>query len=121
MNKLSEEPLINNLQYIINEIDKADKNNLNLALTSFHITTIKESLKMAKELVKEKRISPENPLGILEEHVIKVNASTPKYISRYPHRCPLCEGRGKLPPDGTTSNYSMVTCHGCSGKGIVWG
>ena len=45
-----------------------------------------------------------------------------------PHKCPICEGSGKLPDNSgfpylnttTGTSISMKTCHGCSGTGIVW-
>ena len=29
-------------------------------------------------------------------------------------RCPVCDGRGKLPPQGDFSNYYETPCHGCN-------
>lgn len=36
----------------------------------------------------------------------------PSNPGRFPHRCPICDGSGQ---------YLGKTCHGCEGKGIVWG
>ena len=33
--------------------------------------------------------------------------------------CPVCNGRGKLPPQQDFSDYFETTCHGCAGKGWV--
>ena len=43
----------------------------------------------------------------------------------YPHRCPVCEGRGMMPHgfyDRRTVSSSMEPdpCHSCQGSGIVW-
>lgn len=45
---------------------------------------------------------------------------------RTPHVCPVCEGRGNVPPgfyDRPTMTTSPIleTCKSCSGIGIVWG
>lgn len=37
---------------------------------------------------------------------------------RKPFKCPVCEGKGKLWPDGTIGYHR---CEPCEGKGIVWG
>jgi len=42
-------------------------------------------------------------------------------VSKRPHKCPICEGTGRTSPNGNMSQYSSVVCHGCDGKGIVWG
>ena len=35
-------------------------------------------------------------------------------------KCPVCNGEGKLPSDGSsTSSAIKTTCHGCKGKGWV--
>lgn len=40
-----------------------------------------------------------------------------------PHKCPLCDGAGKL-DDTHGAPYAglpaVVVCHGCNGQGIVW-
>lgn len=43
---------------------------------------------------------------------------------KFPHRCPVCGGAGKIPninTGTTTSIYPKDACHGCGGTGIVWG
>ena len=35
-----------------------------------------------------------------------------------PHKCPVCDGQGKLWPIGT---IGYDRCDPCEGKGIVWG
>jgi hypothetical protein len=47
---------------------------------------------------------------------------------KVPYRCPVCEGRGRVPVGfytphfvGSTSSISPEICRTCSGKGIVWG
>lgn len=44
----------------------------------------------------------------------------------YPHRCPICEGRGAVPCNFYTggrvsTDASDVPCKACSGTGILWG
>jgi len=34
-------------------------------------------------------------------------------------KCPICEGRGKLEPSGTSSDGTLRICHGCNGRGWV--
>jgi len=46
-------------------------------------------------------------------------------MSRQPHSCPVCGGRGEVldtlySPYGTASTAYMVTCRSCNGTGIVW-
>lgn len=33
--------------------------------------------------------------------------------------CPVCNGRGKLPPQENFTGYYEIPCHGCGGKGWV--
>lgn len=49
---------------------------------------------------------------------------------RKPHRCPVCEGRGKLQYDpvnpfvevaSSAAGVPMWECRPCGGTGIVWG
>ncbi len=35
-----------------------------------------------------------------------------------PHKCPVCDGRGKLWPQGT---IGYDRCEPCEGKGVLWG
>jgi hypothetical protein len=37
--------------------------------------------------------------------------------NKNPHKCPVCEGKGKVFSSMCESNK----CHACEGKGIVWG
>ena len=39
-----------------------------------------------------------------------------------PHRCPICLGTGRLPllAQGSTTDNERP-CHGCGGRGLVWG
>lgn len=34
-------------------------------------------------------------------------------------RCPICYGKGKLPPEGNYTTYSERPCYGCDGRGWV--
>jgi DnaJ-class molecular chaperone len=39
------------------------------------------------------------------------------------HRCPVCEGKGKLPAqfyDAFSSSGKPTMCRSCFGRGIVW-
>lgn len=42
-----------------------------------------------------------------------------------PHKCPVCEGMGKLNDEYCTPNSQgqskVVNCHACKGEGVVWG
>ena len=43
--------------------------------------------------------------------------------ARYPHRCPVCEGRGRVDRDfyGETMNASVsIICQSCHGTGVLW-
>jgi len=40
--------------------------------------------------------------------------------NKRPHKCPICEGTGQVSAKGNAI-HSSVCCHGCDGKGIVWG
>jgi DnaJ-class molecular chaperone len=52
----------------------------------------------------------------------------PEYTWRtnsVPHKCPVCEGRGKVPYNfydlrGTTTACSEEVCKSCWGTGILW-
>jgi C4-type Zn-finger protein len=55
---------------------------------------------------------------------LKVNYS----VKSKPHVCPVCDGRGYVPPMfyntiPTTSsvNVTSIKCNTCNGTGIVWG
>lgn len=39
-----------------------------------------------------------------------------------PHRCPICNGTGKIhmTPYGTSADMQYHSCHSCNGTGIVW-
>ena len=40
-----------------------------------------------------------------------------------PHKCPVCEGTGKVPfnfYNDTTGTGMMEPCRSCDGKGILW-
>lgn len=37
-----------------------------------------------------------------------------------PHKCPVCNGEGKVYDPDATSTGLTKTCHACSGTGIVW-
>ena len=42
-----------------------------------------------------------------------------------PYKCPVCEGRGVVPPNfysglGYVGDTTNITCQACQGKGIVW-
>lgn len=43
-----------------------------------------------------------------------------------PYKCPVCEGRGTVPPSlygdpfGSTAVIEEVKCRSCDGTGIVW-
>ncbi len=37
-----------------------------------------------------------------------------------PHKCPVCDGAGGI-KHPLTGLVAPATCHGCEGKGIVWG
>ena len=42
---------------------------------------------------------------------------------RPPHRCPVCDGRGRVPRDfyGDTMNASKyIVCLSCAGVGVLW-
>lgn len=47
------------------------------------------------------------------------NFVTPSSNSKFPHKCPMCEGFGKTYSD--FSGLNMAICNSCEGKGIVWG
>lgn len=43
-----------------------------------------------------------------------------------PYACPVCGGRGVVPPGfytlpGSTSSFSSETCRSCQGTGVLWG
>ena len=44
----------------------------------------------------------------------------------YPHVCPVCQGRGYVPPDfynphlSTRTNDNQETCRSCKGVGYIW-
>ena len=42
-------------------------------------------------------------------------------VGKRPHKCPICEGTGKVQVAGNTTAILTTACHGCDGKGIVWG
>lgn len=35
-----------------------------------------------------------------------------------PHKCPVCDGSGQVPSQGSTATH--VNCGACNGAGIVW-
>lgn len=47
---------------------------------------------------------------------------------KVPHRCPVCDGRGTVPPkfygrpdpSTTTAAATREMCHACSGVGLLW-
>lgn len=45
---------------------------------------------------------------------------------RTPHRCPVCEGRGSVPPGFyrltcySTTALTVELCRTCAGGGLVW-
>ncbi len=44
--------------------------------------------------------------------------------ARTPHKCPVCEGSGKLHQQNTYESTLVPQpkcCHACSGTGVVWG
>jgi hypothetical protein len=51
---------------------------------------------------------------------------TPK-LELKPFKCPICAGKGKLPPgfyswnNTTSSSCCEETCKPCKGTGIIWG
>lgn len=47
-------------------------------------------------------------------------ADAGKKVEPKPHKCPVCEGCGKKYVEGLRGDNSF-DCHGCHGKGIVWG
>jgi len=55
--------------------------------------------------------------------------SLPLYPTKqYPHRCPVCEGRGTVPHGfysheemGTDASTAPETCRTCNGQGVIWG
>lgn len=60
--------------------------------------------------------------GINEMGKISIPVSIPGLPESRPHKCPICEGKGKiinLYPE--LFQHGEVQCHGCQGKGIVWG
>lgn len=52
------------------------------------------------------------------------NNTTPLYVR--PHACPVCEGRGIVPPYFynywaiVSTNGASEMCRSCQGTGIVW-
>jgi hypothetical protein len=47
----------------------------------------------------------------------------PIQSGKTPHKCPVCEGSGRLlnARYGMLSNIGESDCHACKGEGIVWG
>jgi hypothetical protein len=48
----------------------------------------------------------------------------PTAPGRFPHKCPVCEGKGTVNEDHINSGGTIkvnITCHACKGEGIVWG
>lgn len=46
-------------------------------------------------------------------------------MTETPHKCPVCGGRGWVPPgfyapSGSITNTSSETCRSCDGKGVIW-
>lgn len=47
-------------------------------------------------------------------------------MKKQPHRCPVCEGKGLVPPgfyqvlDVTNIVIEVGECRSCKGTGIVW-
>jgi DnaJ-class molecular chaperone len=54
---------------------------------------------------------------------IKINSVPMPIQIRMPYLCPVCNGGGTVPFAGDQSDNrrAQKTCHGCDGKGIVWG
>ncbi len=53
------------------------------------------------------------------------NSSFKSYFrssNRKPHKCPVCNGAGKL--EDYVEEFELVTgpkCHACNGAGVLWG
>ena len=51
----------------------------------------------------------------------------PTYITKNPHTCPICGGRGLVSGDfyqqqqSTNYNTTVVVCQSCNGTGVIWG
>lgn len=37
-----------------------------------------------------------------------------------PYACPVCSGKGKVPPPDTTTASTLLICPACAGACVVW-
>ena len=81
-----------------------------------HITNIENNInyEQAKELIYQ---GAQTHLSILK---LESKVKDLETGSRKPHKCPVCEGSGKV-AHPLTGMLAAAVCQACEGKGIVWG
>jgi len=71
----------------------------------------------------------ESRLNMKKKKIIHIPSPRVYPIERIPYICPVCNGRGKVPPDfynpekgnegGTSMPYLWEICKSCGGIGII--
>jgi len=79
-----------------------------------------EKLELWKEAAIEKNIQDNQRMKEIERYQ-EITHLEYKATSKKPHRCPVCEGKGKIHFTLPAGGYWEQDCKPCETKGIVWG
>lgn len=112
------------LSAIHGQIDNINKNNehrdFEIGRLNTRVLELEEWTRKDEDKIYERLKEADSRIDKLEDHVKSMTESYLKKIieNAKPHKCPVCNGKGELWPQGS---ISYDRCESCEGNGIVWG